>query len=288
VIVEDTFARFEEVMRRLSPQQSTILWNTEAIDTFRLGPQLPVLEVKVDFTASYEMGSDVPLMQGFPTWVTPNEFVNLNAPLQRRRPGAIAWLASNCDTTTNGRTAFVRELMRFIRVDSFGKCLNNKPLPSGIEAQRSSGRKFWADKVRLLADYNFTLVLENSNSHDYVTEKLFQALIAGSVPIYMGAPNVENFLPAPDAAIRVGDFPSPRALADYLTTLQHNSSAFEQLHAWRRRPLPPSFVHLWNISWDSAKCRICQVLAEPGNAQPRARQIRQRKALGSLDALLQR
>ena len=29
--------RFEEVMRRVSPQQSTILWNTEAIDTFRLG-----------------------------------------------------------------------------------------------------------------------------------------------------------------------------------------------------------------------------------------------------------
>lgn len=49
------------------------------------------------------------------------------------------------------------------------------------EAQRS-GSKFWADKVRLLENYTFSLVLENSNTYDYVTEKLFQALLAGSIP----------------------------------------------------------------------------------------------------------
>jgi hypothetical protein len=36
--------------------------------------------------------------------------------------------------------------------------------------------------VRLLENYTFTLVLENSNTYDYVTEKLFQALLAGSIP----------------------------------------------------------------------------------------------------------
>jgi hypothetical protein len=30
----------------------------------------------------------------------------------------------------------------------------------------------------------------------------------------MGAPNVEHFLPSPDAAIRVSDFRSPRELAE--------------------------------------------------------------------------
>ncbi len=36
--------------------------------------------------------------------------------------------------------------------------------------------------MRLLENYTFTLVLENSNTYDYVTEKLFQALLAGSIP----------------------------------------------------------------------------------------------------------
>jgi hypothetical protein len=39
--------RFEEVMRAVarSPSTSSILWNTEAVDSFRLGPQLPVLSI---------------------------------------------------------------------------------------------------------------------------------------------------------------------------------------------------------------------------------------------------
>ena len=56
------FGRFEETLSRVAPHQSSILWNTEAVDTFRLGPQLPVLESKVDWTASYELHSDVPLL----------------------------------------------------------------------------------------------------------------------------------------------------------------------------------------------------------------------------------
>jgi len=55
--------RFEEVLANISPHTHTILWNTEAVDTFRLGPQLPVLEAKLDWSASYEMHSDVPLLQ---------------------------------------------------------------------------------------------------------------------------------------------------------------------------------------------------------------------------------
>jgi hypothetical protein len=43
-------------------------------------------------------------------------------------------------------------------------------------------------KVRLLENYTFTLVLENSNTYDYVTEKLFQALLAGSIPGSLPSP----------------------------------------------------------------------------------------------------
>jgi hypothetical protein len=45
-------------------------------------------------------------------------------------------------------------------------------------------------KFRVLAKYKYTLVIENSQN--YMTEKLFDAFLAGSIPIYVG-PDVELF-----------------------------------------------------------------------------------------------
>jgi hypothetical protein len=49
-------------------------------------------------------------------------------------------------------------------------------------------------QVRLLQGYKFAIVTENTNAFDYVTEKLFQALLAGTVPVYMGMYESEHFL----------------------------------------------------------------------------------------------
>lgn len=37
------------------------------------------------------------------------------------------------------------------------------------------------DKVETLKRYKFSLAFENSNEEDYVTEKFFQSLVAGTV-----------------------------------------------------------------------------------------------------------
>ena len=274
--------RFEEVLSQLSSKQSTILWNTEAVDTFRLGPQLPVLESKIDFVASYEMHADVPLLQGFPRWLQPDEFARPGNPVTpcHHCKSSIVWVASNCKTTTNDRMEFVRQFMRFMRVDSYGKCLTNMELPAGMEAQRGAGRKFWQDKVRLLGNYPMTLVLENSNVYDYVSEKVFQALLAGSIPVYLGTGNVEHFLPHSSAAIRVADFASPQLLAEHLQSVLQNMTALQLHHEWRRHPLPPAFLRLWDLSWDTAKCRICALVAAAENFQPAARMHRHASLVG--------
>jgi len=47
-----------------------------------------------------------------------------------------------------------------------------------------------SNKIETMSEYKFALVIENSI--DYVSEKLIDAIIAGSIPIYVG-PNLENF-----------------------------------------------------------------------------------------------
>ncbi len=42
---------------------------------------------------------------------------------------------------------------------------------------------------------------ENSLATDYVTEKLYDAFVAGCVPLYLGAPNIADLLPDPESII---------------------------------------------------------------------------------------
>ena len=60
----------------------------------------------------------------------------------------------------------------------------------------------------MLYHYKFTLAMENSVDESYTTEKLWQALKMGTVPIYWGASNVRELLPDPNAVLMVEDFAS--------------------------------------------------------------------------------
>lgn len=62
------------------------------------------------------------------------------------------------------------------RVDSAGHELNNTGYlaPRGIEY------------LRWISQYRYMICLENSKTPGYITEKAFQAWVAGSVPIYDG------------------------------------------------------------------------------------------------------
>jgi hypothetical protein len=46
-----------------------------------------------------------------------------------------------------------------------------------------------------LHDYRFCIAYENSAERDYVSEKIFDCFFSGCVPIYLGAPNVQDFIP---------------------------------------------------------------------------------------------
>ena len=57
----------------------------------------------------------------------------------------------------------------------------------------------------MLKNYKFTLCLENAIFPGYVTEKIFDALFAGSIPIYYGAPDITELIPN-DSFIDIRDF----------------------------------------------------------------------------------
>jgi hypothetical protein len=59
------------------------------------------------------------------------------------------------------------------------------------------------------SQYKFALAFENNNVTDYVTEKYVNVLQAGTVPVYMGAPNIDSWVPGERAIIKTSDFSGP-------------------------------------------------------------------------------
>ena len=59
------------------------------------------------------------------------------------------------------------------------------------------------------------------------------------MPVYLGAPNIQDYAPHPDSYIDLRLFTGVEELAQHLQRVASDPVAYARLHAWRHRPLPP-------------------------------------------------
>lgn len=83
-------------------------------------------------------------------------------------------------------------------------------------------KKVWRgavdNKFETLRNYKFTLCFENAVFPGYITEKIFDAIFAGSVPIYYGAPDIKAHIPEA-AFIDFRDFKNYDELYEYISNM---------------------------------------------------------------------
>eukprot|EP00960_Hanusia_phi_P059267 764116-Hanusia_phi.AAC.5 len=86
--------------------------------------------------------------------------------------------------------------------------------------------------------------MENSFVDDYVTEKFYQALIAGSVPVYLGAPNIHEFAPSPNSFIDM------RRCSTFLNVqVRDSDDRVERLSGSRRSRSLPITSDTWTATF---------------------------------------
>lgn len=54
---------------------------------------------------------------------------------------------------------------------------------------------FEKNKMQKISEYKFDFALENSVSDGFITGRIFHSFFAGTVPIYLGSKNIENYIP---------------------------------------------------------------------------------------------
>jgi hypothetical protein len=85
--------------------------------------------------------------------------------------------------------------------------LNNGPVPP-------------LEKLTVIRSYRFVVCYENTRLPGYISEKIFDCLFAGCVPIYLGEPNIQNFVP-PACFINRQAFATDAELAKFLLAMSY-------------------------------------------------------------------
>ena len=170
-----------------------------------------------------------------------------------------SYVASTCHR--NRRDELFTQISKLFRIDSLGKCkhgsnmnrfnysLDKKPVTIPHGTTTLDNIRY---KQETLSNYLFYLAFENTNEPGYITEKVFDALIAGSVPIYYGHNDCKKVIPHKKAVIFIDDYNDITSLVNYLKYLINNETAYEEHRHWRY-----TFNSSSSSSSSSWQCNIC-------------------------------
>lgn len=176
--------------------------------------------------------------------------LTLPGEMNRREHLVCSFVSGSVDRS--GRNHYLDELARRLDLHRYGR-LGNREI-----ANDQGG----VSKRALASTYKFTIAFENAIAKDYVTEKFYDPLLAGSVPVYLGAPNVHEYAPAEHCYIDTADFSGPAELADYLLELDRDDAAYSRYLNWRDRPRLPAFRALCERNAGTVFERLCLALEE--------------------------
>ncbi|KAM0792363.1 hypothetical protein ACM66B_005043 [Microbotryomycetes sp. NB124-2] len=242
-------------LRKTRPEQKHVIWGAESapnrgsLERFYQSIDKNGHSELYDADMTYRLNGSVPGTYSY-------GFFNYSTqpiPYEEKRQDKIAAaFVTNCHPR-NARSLILQHLIELLpgQIDSFGRCHGNSDAEQtlkelGAWQEVGPGPTRWNIKIATMKRYKFAIAFENSNDLDYVTEKFFQPLEQGVVPLVFGAPDmVRRFYPSSNAAIDVGPYLSPRlrqlsttdseepdslsetdksSLADLAQTLQHLSS----------------------------------------------------------------
>lgn len=128
-------------------------------------------------------------------------FDELYTPVIQRKLDKIAIITSN-KAFTRGHRKRLEFILKL-----------KEALPNLIDLY-GSGFNTVEDKYDVLKRYKYSLVIENSQFYNYMTEKLMDAYLSECFPIYIGCPNVHDFFST--ESLEIGDIKYSNSLKNQI------------------------------------------------------------------------
>lgn len=208
---------------------------------------------RMDGYSSFSMASDFPAVQD----PVEEEMLRQDPPDFASRGSELATMTIS-DCKSPGRSAWMDEMFEAFEargkgdaILSYGDCHNNAEEPG------KSQETHWINRE---AARPFKLVGENTMESGYVTEKVWDALAEGSIPVYWGAPEVKDWVP-PGSILYAPDY-SVQDLVDKM--IAFDAADFEAAYAWKKKPVSEwgGWTEAWQNSHYTLLPRFCEAAAK--------------------------
>ena len=123
-----------------------------------------------------------------------------------------AALITNNFITDGFRIKFINELNKYKKIDMGGKYKNNVgPIK---------------DKITFLSSYKFSIAMENTEGDGYISEKIIDSFIAGTIPIYYGDYMIDEYI-NPKAFILIRGEKDMRKKIEYIKQIDNNDILYK-------------------------------------------------------------
>lgn len=239
----------------------------------------PVTMSFMDAVASYDIDSD------FPALFTPPSFEQMRRPApdfkanflklnSHASPAVASTVVSDC--RVDHRNRWMKEIKDALAerghpdaILAYGKC--NRTIkersceddPDDVlrEEEPSSIAEVWIRRANRCMAQPFQLISENTQAPWYVTEKVWNALATGTVPVYDGPPEVKRLVP-PGSVLFADDFASTGALVDAM--LSFTEEDHRRARAWTQLPVSEwgGWAEARRLSRATLVPRLCEAAAE--------------------------
>jgi hypothetical protein len=143
------------------------------------------------------------------------ETIRKKAYRNEKRKKFCAAVISNFKCTNGFRIKFINELKKYKKVDMGGSYQNN--VGGNVK-----------NKTQFLSSYKFSIAMENSEGQGYVSEKILDSFIAGTIPIYYGGYMIDEFI-NPKAYILIKNENDITKKIDYIKKIDNNDILYKSI-----------------------------------------------------------
>jgi hypothetical protein len=84
------------------------------------------------------------------------------------------------------------------------------------------------DKVKFLTDYKFSIAMENSEGDGYMSEKIIQSFMAGTIPIYYGDYMIDEFI-NPKSYILIRGEKDMKQKIEYIKKINEDENLYKKI-----------------------------------------------------------
>ena len=253
VLLESEMIRPDNfILSNHKPFKKVFTWKTNLIDNKKYINLHLANKIEID------KGAFNPLIKkGLFTMIASHKYNDHPLELYSERIKAIKWFE------INHPEEFDLYGIGWDRVFFRGKLHNLNPLLNKLYKKMKFLPKFnlfpsykgpLKSKRDILKKYRYSISYENASIPGYISEKIIDCLLAGSVPIYLGAPDIQNFIPL-SCFIDKRSFKSYNELYNYaknMSTKEYNNY-LENIY---------NFINSDNIKLFSAETFVKKIISE--------------------------